>query len=202
MSRIQDPTILFQYRSTIKLLNLLVGLKSFVIDNSKESLFNFFNIKEASGAWLDQIGAYLNIQRPLITNPDVFIMDSSLMDGPDLLGDQSLAPDDIYKVYLNSQILKRNSRFTIEDIINLLTYATGAHVVLILETIKTLSIYLGVSEQDQKRIISLIDSLDPRWFGLPSGVVLEEFKVFVIPDGSTFFIMDSSPMDNNNYLMI
>lgn len=203
MSSIKDPAILFQYQTAPKISELLNGIKTFAIDNSKESLFSFFDIDKAEGAWLDQLGAYLNILRPLITNPNVFIMDLSLMDGPDLIDvSKVLAPDDVYKVYINSQILKRNSRFTLEDIINLLRSATGARVVFIDEKIKTLKIYLGVVNEDQKRIISLINSLDLRWFGLPSGVALSEFKVFVIPLSSTFFVTDYSPMDNNNYIMI
>lgn len=203
MSRIKDPTILFQYRSTVRFAGLLEGIKNFAISNSKESLFNFFDIENAVGLWLDQIGGYLNIPRPIITNPDVFIMDLSLMDGPDLMGEtQSLAPDDVYKVYINSQILKRNSSFTLEDIINLLKTATGASTIYVYEKVKTLSIYLGVPNSDAKRIVSLINSLNPRWFGLPSGVALDEFRIFIIPEGSTFFIMDSSPMDNSNFLMI
>lgn len=202
MSRIKDPTILFQYRATVKLAALLEGIKNFAISNSKESLFDFFDIDNAVGVWLDQIGAYLNILRPLIINPNTFITDSSLMDGTDFLDAKSLAPDDIYKTYLRSQIMRRNSRFTIEDIINLFSFATGAPIILVVETIKTISIYLGASSSDQQRIISLISSFDPRWFGLPSGVALGEFRTFVITTGSNFFIMDSSPMDSNNYLII
>ena len=202
MSKIQDPTILFQYRSTTKLAGLLEGIKQFVTDNSKESLFDFFDIDAATGAWLDQLGAFLNVLRPYITADDAFIMDSSLMDGEDLLDGAGLANDDIYKTFIKAQILKRNSRFSIEEMISLLQFSTGAPIVYIKETVKTLSIYLGASEEEQERIANLLGNLDRKWFGMPSGVVLDEFLTVVLPDGATFFIMDSNETDNANFLMI
>ena len=124
------------------------------------------------------------------------------MDGVDLLDSNGLAPDDVYRTYIKTSLLKRNSRFTIENIIDLLQFSTGAGKVYVAETIKTVSIYLGVSTEDQKRISNLLNSLDSKWFGLPSGVKLGEFGIFVLPNNTNFFVLDSSPMDNSNFVMI
>lgn len=199
---IKDPVVLFQYQSPQRISTLLAGIKQFATDNSKQSLFDFFDIDNAGGAWLDQLGAYLNLPRPLIINPNVFIMDQSLTDGPDLLDSESLAPDDLYKIYLKSQILKRNSTFTIEEIISLLQFCTGASKILVSEKHKTVSIYLNITSDDQRRRISLISTLDRKWFGLPSGVSLAQFKVVTIPTDATFFIMDFSPTDNDKFLIV
>jgi hypothetical protein len=198
----KEPTILFQYKATEKLATLLSELKIFFENNSKQTLFDFFDIDNASGLWLNQLGNFLNLPRPFIVNDNIFICDSSLMDGDDLLDSEALAPDDVYRTYIKANLLKRNSRFTIENIIDLLQFATGADKVYIAETVKTVSIYLGVSNEDQKRISNLLNSLDRKWFGLPSGVRLGEFKVVVLPDNTNFFVMDSSPMDNPNFVMI
>lgn len=202
MSKIIEPNILFQYKSTTRLAGLLHGLQENAVSVSNESLFNFFNLDEARGAWLDQYGAWQNIPRPYIIATTTFIMDASLMDGPDLLdGGGSFAPDDVYISYIRGQLLKRNSRFTINDIINLLLYVTGAAKIFINETVKTLDIYIGASVEDQKRIFALLSSFDRTWFGLPSGVRLGAFEVLVLPVGTDFFIMDNSPMDDPQFLM-
>lgn len=233
MSRIQDPTILFQYKSTEKLLSLLEGTKGFVIDNSKEDIFNFFDIDAASGLWLDQLGAFLNVERPLvsvgisnlytfqdgtnftfqdgtqfefnqeiISSINTFIMDSSLMDGPDVLDGTALANDSLYKAYIKAQIARRNSRFTVEEIINVLQFTIDANSIFLVEGIKTVSMFVAVPTELDKLNADLLSNLDRKWFGLPSGVGLIEFNTYVLPIGSTFLITDQSPMDNTNFLMV
>lgn len=198
----KDPTILYQYQSTEKLKSLMEGTKTFFENNSKKSLFDFFDIDNSAGFWLDQLGAFLNLPRPLITIDNTFIIDDSLIDGTDLLDGTALAPDDVYKTYIKANILKRNSRFSIEDIISLLQFATGADKVFIAETTKTISIYLGVSNSDQERVSSLLNALDRKWFGVPSGVRLNEFKIVILPDDTNFFVIDSSLIDNINFVII
>tara|TARA_R110000868_G_scaffold189510_1_gene432503 strand:+ start:380 stop:892 length:513 start_codon:yes stop_codon:yes gene_type:complete len=169
-----------------------------------ESLYNFYNIDEAIGLWLDQIGAYLNLPRPFITTNLTFINDLSLMDDPNyLLDGNALAPDDVYKVYLKANIMKRNSRFTHEDIINLLLFATGAKKILLQEGDKVVDIYLIASDSgDQQRITSLLAFLDPTWFGLATGVGLGIFEVIILPPFTDIFLTDFSPMDSPEYVLI
>jgi hypothetical protein len=232
MSR-KDPTILFQYKVSPKLGILLEGIKQFVIDNSKEDIFRFFNIDEARGLWLDQLGAYLGINRPLIDvvgsnnyfnlqdnnvlqfqNEEVFefnspesqgfsafVMDSSLMDGGDLLDGTSFATDDIYRNYIKGRIFKRNSRFTVDDIITLLHFTFEKSKVLIEEDVKALKIFIGVETVEDKINLELLNDLDKKWFGTPSGVGIEGFDIYILPTDSTFFIMDYNEMDNPNYLI-
>jgi len=234
MSKIKDPTILFQYKTAPQLSTLLAGVKEFVIDNSKEDIFRFFNIDEAVGLWLDQLGAYLNIERPLISlpnndnlfqfqnntpflfqsgqpfqfnipvsdQPGTFIMDLSLMDGKDLLDGTAFATDEIYRAYIKGQIFKRNSRFTIDDLISVLQFTTPESIILITEGIKCLNIYVGVTNAQDKINLELLNGLDPKWFGTPSGVCIESFNTYVLPTGTSFFITDFSQMDNANFLMI
>lgn len=236
MSKIKDPTILFQYKSAPKFSILLEGLKQFLIDNSKEDIFKFFNIDEAYGLWLDQLGAYLNIKRPLIplidqSNilrlqdglplqmqdgsifelnkavsevPGIFICDYSLMDGIDLLGGGTAgtpAPDDIYRSYLKGQIFKRNSRFTINDINSVLQFIIPDSIIYIEEGIKCLTFYISVPSVQDKINLELLNNLEPKWFGTPTGVCIEEFKIYQLPEGSTFFISDFGLMDNEEYLL-
>lgn len=206
MSKIKDPTILFQYKTAPQLSSLLAGSKQFVIDNSKEDIFRFFNIDEAVGLWLDQLGAYLNVERPLIaalnSGYGTFIMDSSLMDGSDLLDGTAFATDDLYRAFIKGQILKRNSRFTVDDIISVLQFTFPESIILITEGIKCLNINVGVTNNQDKINLELLNGLDPKWFGTPSGVCIESFNTFVLPVGTSFFITDSSKMDNPNSLMI
>lgn len=231
MSRIQDPTILFQYKSTEKLLSLLTGTEQFVKNNSKEDIFNFFNFDDAVGLWLDQLGAFLNVERPLISitsfeqylfqdgedftfqsgepflfnqvaSSDTFIMDQSLMDGTDILDGTALANDDLYKAYIKAQIARRNSRFTVEEIINVLQFTIAATSIFLTEGSKTVSIFVGVPTEIDKINADLLSNLDRKWFGLPSGVGLEQFITIVFPEGAQFFITDESLMDSPNSLMI
>lgn len=232
MYRIQDPTILFQYKSTEKLLSLLNGTTQFVRNNSKEDIFNFFDLDNAIGLWLDQLGAFLNVERPLIsvggtnkyffqnseeflfqngeefifnqeaTSVNIFIMDQSLMDGPDVLDGTALANDDLYRAYIKAQIARRNSRFTVEEIINVLQFTIAANSIFLTEGDKVVSIFVGVSTELDKLNADLLSTLDPKWFGLPSGVGLEQFVTVVLPEGSSLFVMDQSLMDDLNSLMI
>jgi hypothetical protein len=169
-----------------------------------ESLYNFYNIDEAVGLWLDQIGAYLNLPRPFITTNLTFISDLSLTDDPNFLVDgNALAPDDVYRVYLKANIMKRNSRFTHEDIINLLLFATGAKKILLQEGDKSVDIYLVASDSgDQQRITSLLAFLNPTWFGLATGVGLGIFEVITLPPFTDIFLTDSSLTDDPQYLVI
>jgi hypothetical protein len=232
MSRIKDPTILFQYKSTEKLLSLLTGTKQFVKDNSKEDIFNFFDLDDAVGLWLDQLGAFLNIERPLVSagesnlynfqdndsflfqdgeqfifneaasNTGTFIMDQSLMDSTDVLDGTALANDDLYKAYIKAQIARRNSRFTVEEIINVLQFTIAANSILLIEGDKVVSMFVAVPTELDKLNADLLSNLDPKWFGLPSGVGLGQFNTYVMPPTASFFIMDQSSMDDPNFLMI
>ena len=176
MSKIQEPTILYQYKDTAKLKKLLDNLRQFFINNSKESLCNFLDIDNASGLWLDQIGAYLNIPRIFISGQNTFIMDQSLMDDPSFLLDgQGFAPDDVYKAYIKAQILRRNVRFTIDDIISIIRIAIQPTTILVSEFVKEVSIFVGTDDEDQQRIIGLLSFLDEKWFGLPSGGQIKGF---------------------------
>jgi hypothetical protein len=233
MSKIKDPTILFQYKTAPSLVSLLEGLKGFVINNSKEDIFRFFNIDDAAGLWLDQLGSYLNVKRPLIILPsnsnlftfqggegfqfqggepfqfniltsdqaDTFIMDLSLMDGQDLLDGTAFAPDDLYKAFLKGQISKRNSRFTVDDLISALQFIIPESIIFIEEGIKCLTIYAGVAVEQDKINLNLLNDLDPKWFGTPSGVCIQSFNTYTMPVGANFLIMDSNSMDDNNFLM-
>lgn len=197
-----DPVILYQYKSTDRILSMLEGVRDFARSNSKNTLCNFLNIDDATGLWLDQIGGYLNVDRPLIVLPNAFILDSSLMDGTDVLDGTALASDSIYRSFLKVAIARRNSRFTTEDIISNLQFIIGANNIFIQEGVKTVSIWVSVPSQDEELIASILGTLDRKWFGLPSGVSLGTFATFVLPVGSEFFIMDSSPTDNATFLMV
>lgn len=203
MSKFIEPNILFQYKSTTKLKGLLDGLLENAISVSNETLFDFFNLDEARGAWLDQLGAYLNIPRPFLAVANAFILDSSVMDGPDLMdGEGAFVSDYVYISYIKGIIYKRNSRFTINDIINCLLYVTGPSKIFINSTVKTVDIYIGVPTEEQKRMLLLLEGFNPKWFGLPTGVRLASFTVVVLPPDTDFFILDSSLMDDPQFLMV
>lgn len=205
MTNIADPVVLYQYKTAPKLSSLLAGLRENAISVSKESLFNFFNIDDASGAWLDQLGAFLNISRPYLVTDKTFVMDdpNSPMDDPNHLMDAFGFIDDLtYKSYIKGIIYKRNSSFTINEIINCLLFVAPGLKIYINETPKTNDIYISATEERFVGAFNLLNILNRKWFGLPTGVELREFKVVNFPKGKDFFIMDYSPMDNPNFLMI
>ena len=66
MTELIQPYILFQYKLATDFNVLLNGIFSEATDVSIDNLYNFLNLDDAEGLWLDQIGLYLNYQRPLI----------------------------------------------------------------------------------------------------------------------------------------
>lgn len=205
MSKFIEPTILFQYKATEKLGSFLPALRENAISVSNEDLFNFFNLDEAEGEWLNQLGAYLNIPRPYIINDNALIMDDpdSLMDDPNILMDsEGFVDDATYKAYIRGIIYKRNSRFTINDIINCLLYAISGSKIYVSATVKTVNIYIGVSAENQRNTLNLLQAFDRKWFGLPTGVRLGAFEVVVLPIDKKIFITDFSLMDDPNSVMI
>lgn len=205
MSKFIEPTILFQYKATEKLGSLLPALRENAILVSNETLFNFFNLDNAEGDWLNQLGAYLNIPRPFVATANALIMDdpNSLMDDPDFLMDgKGLVDDATYRAYIRGIIYKRNSRFTINDIINCLLYVIAPSKVYVSASVKTINIYVGVLSESERNILNLLNSSDRAWFGLPTGVRLGDFEVVVMPLDKNFFVTDFSPMDDPNFLMI
>lgn len=205
MSKFIDPTILFQYKATEKLGSFLPALKENAISVSNEDLFNFFNLDEAEGEWLNQLGAYLNISRPYVITDQTLVMDDPdcLMDDPNFLMDgEAFVDDATYKAYIRGIIYKRNSRFTINDIINCLLYVTGMAKIYISAGVKVVNIYIGAPLEQQKRIFNLLKAFGRTWFGLPTGVRLGDFEVVIMPVDKDFFITDFSLMDDPNCLMI
>lgn len=205
MSKFIDPVILFQYKATEKLGSFLPALKENAISVSNEDLFNFFNLDEAIGEWLDQLGAYLNIPRPYVITDKALVMDNPecLMDDPNFLMDGlGFVDDETYKAYIRGIIYKRNSRFTINDIINCLLYVVTASKIYVSAGRKVVNIYIGVPLERYKNIYNLLTTFDRTWFGLPTGVRLNDFKVVTMPIDKNFFITDFSLMDDPNSLMI
>lgn len=205
MSKFIDPAILFQYKATEKLGSFLPALKENAISVSNEDLFNFFDLDLAQGEWLNQLGAYLNIPKPYVITDKALIMDDPecLMDDPNWLMDGlGFVDDTTYKAYIRGIIYKRNSRFTINDIINCLLYVVTGSKIYISAGVKTLDIYIGVPLEQYKNIFNLLTSFDRTWFGLPTGVELDKFEIVVIPIEKNFFITDFSLMDDPNSLMI
>lgn len=205
MSKFIDPVILFQYKATEKLGSFLPALKENAISVSNEDLFNFFDLDLAQGEWLNQLGAYLNIPRPYVITDQTFIMDDPdcLMDDPNCLMDgEAFVDDPTYKAYIRGIIYKRNSRFTINDIINCLLYVVGVSKVYVSAGVKIVNIYIGAPAEQQKNIFNLLKAFNRTWFGLPTGVALGDFEIFVMPVGKNFFITDFSLMDDPDSLMI
>ena len=181
------------------------ALRENAIEVSNEDLFNFFNLDEAVGEWLNQLGAYLNIPRPYIITAQTLVMDDpdSLMDDPNYLMDGEGLVDDItYRACIRGIIYKRNSRFTINDIINCLLYVTGAAKISVTAEVKIVNICIGVPIERQKEVFNLLNAFNRTWFGLPTGVKLGYFEVLVMPIDKDFFITDFSLMDDPNSLMV
>jgi len=205
MSKFIEPNILFQYKATEKLGSFLPALRENAISVSNEDLFNFFDLDLAKGAWLDQLGAYLNIPRPYVITDQALIMDDPecFMDDPNFLMDGlGLVDDPTYKAYIRGIIYKRNSRFTINDIINCLLYVAAGSKISVTAGVKIVNIYIGVPLEQFRDIFNLLTVLDRTWFGLPTGVALGDFEVFVMPPDKDFFITDFSLMDDPNSLMV
>lgn len=205
MSKFIDPTILFQYKATEKLGSFLPALKQNAISVSNEDLFNFFDLDLAAGEWLNQLGAYLNIPRPYIITDQTLVMDDPdcLMDDPNWLMDGlGFVDDSTYKAYIRGIIYKRNSRFTINDIINCLLYVVSGSRIYVSAGVKIVNIYIAVSQEQYKNIFNLLKAFNRTWFGLPTGVALNNFEIFVVPIGKNFFITDFSLMDDPNFLMV
>ena len=73
---LQKPYIDYQYKNTERLNKLLNGLFVEFGKVSNGNLEEFLDIDKASGLWLDQIGLYLNYQRPYFTATNSFQYDS------------------------------------------------------------------------------------------------------------------------------
>ena len=205
MSKFIDPVILFQYKATEKLGSFLPALRENAISVSNEDLFNFFDLDLAKGEWLNQFGAYLNISRPYIITDKTLVMDDPecLMDDPNWLMDGvGFVDDATYKAYIRGIIYKRNSRFTINDVINCLLYVVGGSKIYVSTGVKIVNIYIGVLIEQYKNIFNLLKAFDRTWFGLPTGVALGDFEIFIMPVDKDFFITDFSLMDDPNSLMI
>jgi hypothetical protein len=205
MSKFIEPVILFQYKATEKLGSFLPALRENAISVSNEDLFNFFNLDDASGEWLNQFGAYLNISRPYVITEKTLVMDDpdSLMDDPNFLMDgEGLVDDSTYRMYIRGIIYKRNSRFTINDLINCLLYVASGSKIYVSEETKIVDIYIGVILEKYKNTFNLLKAFNRTWFGLPTGVALRNFEVVMMPIDKNFFITDFSLMDDPNCLMI
>lgn len=178
MADLIQPYILYQFKNATQLVALLDGLFAQAVIVSAENLINFLDIDNAKGSWLDQIGLYLNYQRPLLNEANIFGYDAvSTQYDSIYYYDTTGVPagDKLYKILLKAYILKRNSRFTLEEIRTNIKTCLGVSRVQIVENDKKVAITC-YSTMSLQYIISLLNGLDSRWFGLPTGVGVSSFN--------------------------
>ena len=194
------PYVYYQFKSATNLNLFFDGFFGQVEATSINNLENVLNIDTASGLWLDQIGLYLNYGRPLIISDAAFGYDSLLgqyddFSTYDAAGDR--AGDDLYRILLKAYILKRNSNYTIESVCNNIKTCLGVNRVFIQESNKNIDITCVSHTIDVQSLVQLLNSLDSRWFGLPTGVGVNSFTFMYLPDPTQDIgIFDFSEFDN------
>jgi hypothetical protein len=181
------PYVYYQYQNANSLNIILNGIFNLGNDASIQNLNNFFDLDMAEGKWLDQLGLYLGYPRPLLVgngkifgyNIGALYNDGYLYNGRN--GAKEPANDILYRYLLKGTIQKRNSHFTNEEIRASLKSVLGAISVKIDESNKMLAITCTFQNNPWiKNIINLLNILDPRWFGLPTGVGISSFTVINI----------------------
>jgi hypothetical protein len=198
------PYIYYQFKNATGITTFLDGYLNEVESSSIANLENVLNIDTASGFWLDQIGLYLNYGRPLIISDTAFGYDSLLgqyddFSTYDAAGDR--AGDDLYRILLKAYILKRNSNYTIESVCNNIKTCLGVNRVFIQESDKNIDITCIAYNNDIASLLQLLNSLDNRWFGLPTGVGINSFIFVNFTDiEDNIFILDFSKLDNEHLL--
>jgi len=299
MTDLVKPQQLFQYKNSTKFNSLVDGLFTLFEDVSFDNLYSFLDIDSASGLWLDQIGLYLNYQRPIIYNikkitannkyidiktqippnppnynvaivdegfyivgnnesesgtlceaihkalglsSDIHVYvennkinirydfsvptlgmsflfktgansinsigetigfddDTSFIGGTTKLyvannsiSQKIIMDDALFKILLKAEIFRRNSHFTINEVISNLKYALGADSVFLAEMApKLVHIIVITYNNDISALINSLNTLDERWFGLPTGVGLTSFDYVNFTDpAKKIFVYDKA----------
>lgn len=196
---INTPEIYYQYKNADNTNTLLAGLLTLFKKYSFDNLQDFFNIDDATGLWLDQIGLYLNYQRQYYYE-NAFAYDdiTSGYDDTNFGYDDLGSPlsDDVYRILLKAEIFRRNSKLTEEEIRQILKFSTSAYKVNLVSGIKQLSISLYFTTENLAWLTNKTNLISTRWFGLPTGVELVDFKTYyptlisfddIIPIGIMYF---------------
>lgn len=203
MSNLKEPYILYQYKTAEKFVALLTGIFNLQKQVSIENLENFLNLDDAVGLWLDQIGKYLNYNRPLISYGDVFgyNIGAKYNEGFIYNGSKSPAGDEFYRTVLKAIIKNRNSNFTLEEIQANIKFVLNIDKVYIYEMNKTIDIILISYTKDISTLIKILNSLDSRWIGLPTTVDIRNLYCIKLEEEQDIFVSDFSIMDDDNYII-
>lgn len=204
MADLKEPYILYQYKNAEKMNALLSGIFNQAGEVSVENLYNFLNLDDAVGLWLDQVGLYLNYQRPMIITDHgaVFDDDITVFDG-DYTFDSAGVPatDDLYRILLKAYVKKINSNFTLDEVIDNIKTSLGVDKVYIREFNKKAQITCISYTKDISDLVRLLNSLDSRWFGLPTGVSVQSFNFIRLDPTENIFILNHSKLNNNEVLV-
>ena len=199
MQKLTKPYILYQYKNDTKLNELLTDIFDGFNNISLNNLEEFLDIDKASGLWLDRIGLYLNFQRPLVSYSLVFGYNTGATynGGYVYNGNKTPVSDELYKALLKSLLDIRNSKFTLEDVKANLKNILNLDKVYIYEQDKKVDIVCVGYNKDLDTFIRILNSLDDRWFGLPTGVGVNNFIYVNIPNlDEDIFIYNHSKYNN------
>lgn len=199
MSNLKEPYILYQYKTAEKFVALLTGIFNLKKQVSIENLENFLNLDDAVGLWLDQIGKYLNYDRPLISYGDVFgyNIGAKYNGGYIYNGNNFPAGDEFYRTVLKAIIKQRNSNFTLEEVKENIKFVLGIDKVYIYEMNKTIDIILVSYTKDINTLIKILNSLNSKWVGLPTVCNIRKMQFIKFDDiEKDIFIYNHSKYNN------
>jgi hypothetical protein len=133
-------------------------------------LINYLSIDDAVGDWLTQLALMFNVPRYYTAVGSSFILDSSQLDGTDVLDGGGAAIGDIaVRALLKAKILGNVAEVkSVEYIYNVFDVAILPVDIEIVEGTKALTINLDfVYNSEAYRKYLAVTSFDNKWFGCP-----------------------------------
>lgn len=152
-----------------------------------KNLDEYWNINQAGGKWLDQIGEVFSLSRPSGLNGEQFILDIDVLDGPRVLdGDTLDIMDNMFRMLLLIRNRGAMKLFTMPNIASIMTEIFGEGNIKVEFRENTdlngnykpqyFRILLTFKDSDQYRLFTSIQSTNPTiFFGRPMGVSYDIF---------------------------
>lgn len=186
-TNILDPwRLALRYNQSPQIRQLYNGLGAFVINASLWDFYKFFDLEEASGVWLNKIGALYNINRPIGLNGTQFVLDVDALDDPDAILDglTSALLDDFYRRLIQMRLRTYMDFATVDSMSDLFERMFGGADkcrCVIEDSYMSFVIHLYFADPRDIKVLNTVLDINPNVIGEFPGVAYVVQPDFMYP---------------------
>lgn len=183
-----DPwRLALRYNQSPQIRQIYNGLGAIVANSSLWDFYKFFDLNQATGTWLNKIGALYNINRPIGLNGSQFVLDVDALDDPEAILDGLTAAllDDFYRALIQMRLQTFLDFASVDSISDLFERMFGGQdkcLCVVNEGYMSFTVDLYFADPRDIKILNTVLDLNPNIIGDFPGVSYTVVPHFMYPE--------------------